>query len=961
MTAKQPAPRKKLIEVSIPLEAINKESLRRKQKAPKGFPTAIHKYWAQRPIALCRAVLFAQLVDDPSDCPEEFPTPAAVQAERDRLHKLMERLILWDNSLNEPVLTEARYEIARSLARGRGEPFPPRAAVSPHQIIDYLQKHAPPVYDPFSGGGSIPLEAQRLGLKAMGSDLNPVAVLIGKALVEFPPKFAGRKPVNPEVNALHQWEHAQGLAADLRYYSRWMREQAEKEIGYLYPKVRLKDGNEATATAWLWVRTVKSPDPRARGMYVPLASTFMLSSKAGKEVIVKPVVDRAEMTWRFEVDEKPNTEALKAAKNGTKAARGANFTCLLTGAVIDDTHIKAEAVAGRMRVGLMAIVAKSNRNRSYLSPTSPHEEAANLNPPEAPEIDHAFPADARAFTPFLYGLDTWKKLFTPRQLTAMITFSDVATSAREKVLLDAKAHWEGEHANDNRSLSSGGLGPVAYADAVVTYLALVLDRMAYHGSSLCGWLTKDNAMGKTMPKQALSMSWDFAEGNPFGTSSADVITCARAVADCLDHAFAKLPAFMELRDARAIDFAPGSVISTDPPYYDNVNYSDLSDFFYVWLRRTLSSVHPDLFRRVLTPKSEELVASSFRRGGKDEAERYFMGGMKEALIRFVGCMDGVPAAIYYAYKQQEAGKDALTSPGWSSFLQAVVDAGLAIDGTWPVRSESEGRSRAIESNALASSIVLVCRRRDASAPTMVVREFLSALRREMPAALAEIKRAGVSPTDIQQAAIGPGIGIFTRYAQVLRADGTRMSVKDAIELVNQVREEITGEGDTVFDTETRFALDWFRAKGFDKGKSGDAITMTNAVNVSLDGIRRSGFFEARGGNARLLKRDELPDDWDPAADSRATGWEACQYLIMRLTAEDGGVDAAAALYNKLGALAEPAHALARRLYDICEQKQWHGEGRFYNQLHQEWDAIERRAAELADAGHKRDLFSRLGG
>ena len=374
-------------------------------------------------------------------------------------------------------------------------------------------------------------------------------------------------------------------------------------------------------------------------MHVPLASTFILSSKAGKEVIVKPVVDRAEMTWRFEVDDKPSADALKAAKKGTKAGRGANFTCLLTGAVIDDTHIKAEAVAGRMRARLMAVVAENNRNRIYVSPTSPHEESANLNPPEAPEIDHAFPADARAFTPFLYGLDTWKKLFTPRQLTAMITFSNIATSAREKVLLDAKTHWEGEHANDNRSLSSGGLGPVAYADAIVTYLALVLDRMAYRGSSLCRWLTKDNAMGETMPKQALSMSWDFAEGNPFGTSSADILTCTRAVADCLDKAFTKLPAFIELCDARGINFAPDSVLSSDPPYYDNVNYSDLSDFFYVWLRRMLSNVQPDLFRRVLTPKSEELVAASFRRGGKDEAERHFMEGMKEALMRFVGCME----------------------------------------------------------------------------------------------------------------------------------------------------------------------------------------------------------------------------------------------------------------------------------------------------------------------------------
>jgi len=363
--------RRKLIEVSIPLEAINKEALRRKQKAPKGYPTAIHKYWAQRPIALCRAVLFAQLVDDPDACVSEFTTSQARHAERDRLHRLIERLILWENSQNETVLTEARYEIARSLARERGASFPPIGQLSAQQIIDYLREHAPPVYDPFSGSGSIPLEAQRLGLKAHGSDLNPVAVLIGKALVEFPQKFAGRKPINPDVNELHQWKGAQGLADDVRYYGRWMREQAEKNIGKLYPKAKLKDGKEGIAVAWLWARTVPSPDPRAKGAHVPLVSSFVLSTKTGKEVIVKPVVDRAKMTWRFDIENKPNKDALKVAKGGTKSAR-ATFACLLTGTPIGGGYIDAEAQAGRMSERLMAIVAESTSGRIYLPPTDEH-------------------------------------------------------------------------------------------------------------------------------------------------------------------------------------------------------------------------------------------------------------------------------------------------------------------------------------------------------------------------------------------------------------------------------------------------------------------------------------------------------------------------------------------------------------------------------------------------------------
>jgi putative DNA methylase len=404
-------------------------------------------------------------------------------------------------------------------------------------------------------------------------------------------------------------------------------------------------------------------------------------------------------------------------------------------------------------------------------------------------------------------------------------------------------------------------------------------------------------------------------------------------------------------------FHAPTIFSTDPPYYDNIGYADLSDFFYVWMRRTLQTVHPDIFRRVVTPKREELVANPYRHGGKEKAEGFFLDGMKKALAGISNASAELPATIYYAFKQSELSEQGVTSAGWATFLQAVTDSGLAVDGTWPVRSELPNRMIATGANALASSIVLVCRRREISAATITRADFVRALRREMPAALAEIRRAGVGPTDIQQAAIGPGIGIFTRYAQVLNTDGTPMLVKDALKLINQVREEITAPTTGEYDPETLFALDWFSAKGFEKGRSGDAIVMTNAVNISLDGMNAGGFFSADGGVARLLKREELPEDWDPAMDDSATVWEACQHLIKRLRAEDGGIDAAAALYNRLGSRAEPAHALARRLYDICEQNQWAAEGYVYNQLHQEWDSIEKRAAVLAESGKARDLFS----
>ena len=952
--------RKKLIEVSIPLEVINRESAREKSLR-HGHPSTLHLWWARRPLAACRAVLFAQLVDDPSSCPEEFLTKQTQDAERDRLHRLVEKLVPWEAANNELILNEARYEIARSVARGRGEKLPPIGQMRPQQIIDYLQENAPPVYDPFSGGGSIPLEAQRLGLKAIGSDLNPVAVLIGKALIEFPPKFAGQKPVNPDVNELHQWKGAQGLADDVRYYGRWMREQAEKKIGHLYPKVKLKDGNAATVIAWLWARTVPSPDPRAKGAPVPLASSFVLSQKPGQEAVVKPVVDRTNMTWTFHINYGPNEEDIETAKNGTVNRQGG--VCLLTGTPMPFTHIRAEGKAGRMGARLMAIVAEAHRGRIYLPPNEEHLKVAQTSAPEVPELEQALPDNPRDFKTPNYGLSRWKDLFTPRQLAALTTFSDLVMEAREKVMADATQHWSGQHSNDTRRLAEGGLGPAAYADAVAIYLAFSIDKSADYWSTICFWHSGASHLKivNTFARQAIPMTWDYAEGNPFSVSSGHYDRFVSLISDVIEIAAPAIGTGSVVPiDAPANNYpARSAVISTDPPYYDNIGYADLSDFFYVWLRRTLASqndkIFPDLFRRVVTPKANELVATPYRHGGRQAAEDFFMEGMKQALRAISVVTTEAPLTLFYAFKQSEADDDGVTSAGWSTFLQGIQDCGLLIDGTWPMRTELPGNLKK-KTNALASSIILVCRRRDAAASAITRADFVRALRREMPVALAEIRRVGVGPTDIQQAAIGPGIGIFTRHSSVLNTNGTPMLVKDALKLINQVREEITSHGDAEYDSETRFALDWFAAKGFEKGRSGEAINMTNAVDVSLDGMNSAGFFEASGGNARLLKRDELPDEWEPSVDSSATVWEACQYLIKRLTAEDGGIDAAAVLYNRLGALAEPAHTLARRLYDICEQRQWASEARVYNQLHQEWAVIEKRAAELAETHI--DLFSR---
>ncbi|MFO1152784.1 MAG: DUF1156 domain-containing protein [Rhodospirillales bacterium] len=534
------AQRRKLIEVSLPLEAINAASAREKS-IRHGHPSTLHLWWARRPLAACRAVLFAQLVDDPSAWPERFPTADTQNAERKRLHDLIARMVPWEASNNETVLNEARFEIARSVAWGLGEEPPPSG--DPAAVLAYLQTKAPPVYDPFCGGGSIPLEAQRLGLRAYGSDLNPVAVLISKALVEIPPKFAGRPPVNPEAQAklkaggAWQGKGAEGLAEDVRWYGRWMRNEAEKRIGHLYPKAKLPDGSEATVIAWLWARTVKSPDPAAKGAMVPLVSSFMLSTKEGRQAWVEPVSDpSAPDGYGFEVRTgtlaKADEERLK---KGTKAGKGQAFLCVLTGTPIERAYIQAEGKAKRLSSRLMAIVTEARRRRLYLSPAPADETIAISN-----ELRDRIEDSKRTFlsgsTPTramitggvcsAYGLDTWGSLFTNRQLVALTTFSNLISEAREQVLIGARASpaHEREEANETPALHEGGTGPAAYADAVATCLAFAINRSADRGSTICSWDSspKMEALRNTFARQALPMTWDYCEGNPFSGSSGNI-------------------------------------------------------------------------------------------------------------------------------------------------------------------------------------------------------------------------------------------------------------------------------------------------------------------------------------------------------------------------------------------------------------------------------------------------------
>lgn len=953
--------RKKLIEVSMPLEAINKASAKEKS-IRHGHPSTLHLWWARRPLAACRAVLFAQLVDDPSSWPEEFPTQEDQERERSRLHRLIGEMVPWKATNDEAILNKVRCEIARSIARGRGDE--PPVPGDPDGILAYLAENAPPVCDPFCGGGSIPLEAQRLGLRGHGSDINPVAVLVSKATCEIPPKFAGRRPVNPERSALGTWRGAQGLAEDIRYYGKWMRDEAEARIGHLYPKVKVTKGmaterkelkpyvgEELTVMAWIWARTVASPDPKMRGEHVPLANSYVLGSQGNNQAIIVPEANVDRGRYRFTVKGQGISQSeLRKAQSGTKAAHGANFTCLLSGTPISSNYIKTEANAGRMGMRLMAAIAEGRRSRVYVCPNNEMEEAANAAEPSwRPTSDICGTTQYLGIKP--YGISRFDELFVDRQLVAMTTFSELVAEARKNVYADA--HSAGMESGKPR-LFEGGSGAEAYADAVATYLGIGIGRAADFWNCGATW-QPGGFVAHAFTRQAIQMTWDFAESNPFSTRSGnwnDTAVGWTARATEYSPASAGSVSIIQHDAADNTPLVNDAMVATDPPYYDNVPYADISDFFYVWLRRTLQDTHPNLFRRLLTPKEAELVAFAYRHNGKEAADQFFMDGMTKALRNMhQSAQDEFPVTIFYAFKQAEVAAEGLTSPGWATFLQSIVDVGYAIDGTWPVRTERAARSRGIGSNALASSIVLVCRKRPPDAPALTRREFVAQLRAKLQDGLRKIRGGGVSPVDIAQAALGPGMGVFTATSKVLEPDDTPMTVRTAIALINQVRDEISGEEATSYDADTRFCIDWFDAFAFENGDSGDAITMAQAYNIGIHDLETAGVFRARGGRARLLQRNELAENWDPAEDDRLTDWECAQHLARALEAADGGIEAAAQLYAKMDAdRSDSARMLAYRIYDICDRKGRAQEAQTWNMLAQEWPALESAAAELDDGG-----------
>jgi len=921
MTTNAPTTRRKLIEVSLPLEDINRESAREKS-IRHGHPSTLHLWWARRPLAAARAVLFAQLVNDPSSFPDRFPTEEAQKAERERLHDIIRRLVVWENVGDEGLLREAHEEILKSTD---GNP--------------------PAILDPFAGGGTIPLEAQRLGLEAHASDLNPVAVLINKALIELPPKFAGQPPAFPGAADLRlgAWPRATGLAEDVRRYGAWMRDRAQERIGHLYPKATLPNGSAATTIAWIWARTVRCPNP-ACGIDMPLVRSWWLGKKKGKEAYVVPEVvadatapagRRVEYAIGHSVAVAPRGDA-----DGTVRRTGAQ--CVACGGVVDLKYVRAEGRAGRIGADLMAVVAAGSRRREYLSPTEGHKTAAGRDLPDSVPVGSLPPHGLQPANPQTirsYGFDDWSDLFTNRQLTALTTFSDLVTEARTQILADAEASGRGD--------------APAYADAVATYLAFAVSRATNKMSSFCSWDSspKMEAVRGVFARQALPMTWDFAEANPFGGSSGDYVEDLNWVARSLD----RVPALDSRSDVVQADAASRSygsaVVSTDPPYYDNIGYSDLSDYFYVWLRRSLRDVHPGLFSTVLVPKAEELVANPHRHGGKDGASKFFETGFENVFARArESASDDYPITVYYAFKQQELENEGVASTGWSTILEGMIRSGWTITATWPVRSELGNRMIASGANALASSIVLALRPRHETAETTSRRGFLAALKAELPAALEEMRQGAIAPVDLAQATIGPGMAVFSRYARVVEADGSAMTVRTALQLINQVLDEVLAEQDGELDADTRFCLAWYAQYGWTRQSYGEADVLARAVNTSVGGMERGGVLTSRDGEVALRRPVDLPASWNPEVDDRISVWEVTRHLARALTTT--GVEAAArllaAVSRRGGIDADAVQRLSYRLYELAQYKHREDAGLF-NALGTEWSLLT-EAASRGDAG-----------
>jgi putative DNA methylase len=892
----------KLIEVALPLEDINRESAREKS-IRHGHPSTLHLWWARRPLAACRAVLFAQLVDDPAAHPEQFPTEELQKSERERLHGIISRLVMWENIHDEKLLREAHEEILKSTG---GNP--------------------PPILDPFAGGGSIPLEAQRLGLEAHASDLNPVAVLINKALIEIPPKSAGHAPVFPgAAKSASSWPGATGLAEDVRRYGNWMRDEAEKRIGGLYPKVKIS-GIDCTVIAWIWARTVTCPNPACAGT-MPLVRSFWLGKKKGKERYVIPIPEGKRV--RFEI---AGPEGVP--REGTVGRTGAE--CLICGTPVPLAYIREEGKADRMGAQLMAIAAEDKRQRYYLAPSEEHEKAADVvRPEDVPEAE--LPEQALGFRIQGYGMHHWIDLFTNRQLTILAVLSDLVREARQRLVAD-------------------GAQP-AYATAVTTYLGLSASKAAAFHTSQARWRPNENKTAPAFGRQAIPMVWDFAETNPFAGAGGDWQGMIDGSAKAILSFPAKPPGSASQENASDRKYS-SLLVATDPPYYDNVGYADLSDFFYVWLRRSLADFYPELLGTMLTPKADELVADPFRH---EDADKFFENGYTKVFDRICkGTPAKYPITVFYAFKQAETDDDGgHASTGWETLLEGMIASGWAVTATWPVQTEGSGRMRNQGSNALASSIVLACRPRPVDAGFTDRRGLLTILGDELPDALRKLEQGKIAPVDLRQAAIGPGMAVFSRYARVNEPDGSPMRVRAALSLINQVLDEKLSQLEGNVSPDTRFCVEWFKQFGFDEGPYGTAETLSKGIDTSITGLERGGVLISRAGKVKLRSVREIPDLYDPGTDDRISEWEICLHLGKRL--QDQGADEAARLMAAVRGVSgidlDDVKELAYLLYSIAEKKNWAETALLFNGLGTSWTDLEDASRKVGATASGQGAFT----
>lgn len=957
--------KKKLIEVALPLDVINAAAAKEKS-IRRGHPSTLHLWWSRKPLAAARAVLFAQIVDDPSAHPDRFPTDEDQDQERNRLFKIIADMVQWKNTSDEAVLAAARAEIARSCD---GE--------------------LPAVLDPFAGGGSIPLEAQRLGLEAHASDLNPVAVLINKALIEIPPKFAGQTPISEQLasrkaddispdtfghgqpastetrgpaddgtagrarlgqppsetstarfrQTLHlddDWPGATGLAEDVRHYGGVLRDLARDRVGEHYPTAEIPGDEAATVIAWMWTRTVPCSNPACEAR-MPLLNSYALSRRRNREAWLEPEVDTATSHVHFRV-----RHGAGCPSGGTVTRRGA--TCLVCGTAVPLKDVRTLAQAGGLGSQLLCIVAEGKRGRAYVEATQDHIEASQVpTPDDAPVGD--LPHNPRAVTTPNYGLRAWSDLFTPRQLTTMCAFTALLPQVRDRVIADAEAAGiEG----DVLRLHEGGTGPVAYADAITHYLGLTLGRLANRSSSSCFWHPGGEKLEQVFARPALPMIWVYAEGNPFCSSTGNFLGQLDYLVEVLSRAPATADGIATQRDARdTSDHGPGVVVCTDPPYYDNIPYADLSDFFYIWLRKSLADVHPDLFRTLQVPKAQELIAEPTRHDGWDAAAEFFERGLQQAFAAICDVHDDrFPYTVFYAFKQSETDASGTASTGWETMLEGLLDSGASIVRTWPVRTEQPGGLREVGRAALASSIILVCRRRPDDAPVVSRRDFLTALRNELPEALAELQAENIAPVDLAQSSIGPGMAVFSRYSRVVELDGSTMRVRDALAEINRALDAVLEEQDADLDADTRWALAWYAQHGHGSGPAGEADTLCKAKNTSIAGLVEAGILWQQGNECRLLAVDELDEDWDPATDRRLTVWETTLHLRRKLMSD--GEQAASGLLAQVGVIDDAPRDLAYRLFHICERQGWQPEAVAYNALVTSWPEIIRQATIPTD-------------